>query len=161
MTPEVQQAKFSGWAIVEMMGHRKEIGYVTTQAFGQAVLFQVDTPELPEREFVLPEPGYAEERPGLRRWCPKGTKVKRTATPARSCLVAPASLYAMNPCSEDAALRAIEHNTPRPLILLELPVVPQITAGEEPQENDLPEDDEHEDDIEFDDDEYDDEEVPL
>ena len=36
---EVKQGTFSGWAIVEMMGHRREAGFVTTQAFGQAVLF--------------------------------------------------------------------------------------------------------------------------
>jgi hypothetical protein len=55
---EVKQAAFEGWAVVEMMGHRKEIGYVTTQAFGQAVLFRVDIPELPDREFVLTRPEY-------------------------------------------------------------------------------------------------------
>lgn len=103
------------------MGHRKEIGYVTTQAFGQAVLFRVDTPELPEREFILMAPEYAEESPGLRQWCPAGTKVKRAATAARSCLVAPGSLYAINPCSEAVARAAIERNVARPPMILELP----------------------------------------
>jgi hypothetical protein len=120
MSDEVQQASFSGWAIVEMMGHRKEIGYVTTQAFGQAVLFRVDVPELPEREFVLTRPEYA-SKDGARQWCPEGTKVKRMASPARSCLVAPSSLYAINPCSEEAARTAIERGIERPLIILELP----------------------------------------
>lgn len=36
---ETEQAKFEGWAIVEMMGHRREIGHVTTEAYGVAVLF--------------------------------------------------------------------------------------------------------------------------
>src|SRR6185503_17566110 len=31
---EPSQANFEGWAIVEMMGHQREIGFVTTQAFG-------------------------------------------------------------------------------------------------------------------------------
>lgn len=128
---EIKQANFEGWAIVEMMGHRREIGYVRTEAYGQAVLFRVDTPELPEREFILTSPESAEEAPGLRRWCPAGTKVKRAATPARSCLVAPGSLYALNPCTEAAALKAIEHNTVRPLILLELPERKQIEAPED------------------------------
>lgn len=119
---EVKQANFEGWAIVEMMGHRKEIGYVTTQAFGQAVLFRVNVPELPEREFTLTRPEYASEGNGeLRRWCPDGTKVKRMASPARSCLVSPNSLYAMNPCTEIAARTAIERTIERPLIILELP----------------------------------------
>lgn len=118
---DVKQASFDGWAIVEMMGHRKEIGFVTTQAFGQAVLFRVDTPELPEREFVLESPEYAAHNGDRERWCPAGTKVRRAASPARSCLVAPSSLYAINPCSEQAALTAIERSMRRPLIALELP----------------------------------------
>lgn len=118
---EPTQGNFKGWAIIEMMGRRTEIGYVTTQAFGPAVLFQVDTPELPERDYVLEHPQYAKDETGASRWCPVGTKVRRQATPARSCLVGPASLYAMNPCSEEVALRAIERSMPRPLMILEFP----------------------------------------
>lgn len=125
---EQQQASFEGWAVVEMMGHRKEIGFVTTQAFGQAVLFRVDTPELPEREFVLTSPEYAEVD-GARSWCPSGTKVKRASSPARSCLVAPSSLYAMNPCTEEAARLAIERSFARPLILVEMPPKTALPAG--------------------------------
>ena len=132
---EQEQSNFSGWAVVEMMGHRKEIGYVTTQAFGQAVLFRVDTPELPEREFALTAPEYAETAPDVRSWCPAGTKVKRPAVPARSCLVAPTSLYAMTPCTEQAARAAIERSFVRPLILVEMPAGALITAG--PRENDV------------------------
>ena len=103
------------------MGHRKEIGFVTTQAFGQAVLFRVDSPELPEREYTLEAPEYARLNGAGERWCPTGTKVKREASPARSCLVAPSSLYAINPCTEQAAMALIERNRSRPLIALELP----------------------------------------
>lgn len=134
---EVKQANFEGWAIVEMMGHRTEIGYVTTQAFGQAVLFRVDTPELPEREFTLTRPEHADNTAtDTRQWCPIGTKVKRPAVPARSCLVAPGSLYAINPCAEEAARAAIEHAIERPLILLELPVRPLLESPSEPDDDD-------------------------
>ena len=126
---EVKQASFEGWAVVEMMGHRKEIGFVTTQAFGAAVLFRVDTPDLPEREFVITSPEYAHVDENGRQWCPAGTKVKRAASPARSCLVAPGSLYAITPCSEEAARTAIERMTPRPLILLELPPKAALLPG--------------------------------
>ena len=119
---ETQQANFEGWAIIELMGHQREIGFVTTQAFGQAVLFRCDTPELPEREFELTTPEYAEiEGPHARQWCPAGTKVKRKASPARSRLISPGALYAINPCTEEAARQAIEHASNRPLILIELP----------------------------------------
>jgi hypothetical protein len=126
---DVKQGTFEGWAVVEMMGHRKEIGYVTTQAFGQAVLFRVDTPELPEREYVLESPEYASDKSDGTQWCPVGTKVKRGATSARSCLVAPSSLYAINPCSEQAAMALIERNVHRPLIVLELPEQAALQAA--------------------------------
>lgn len=131
---DVKQAAFEGWAVVEMMGHRKEIGYVTTQAFGQAVLFRVDAPELPEREYVLESPEYARHNGTGERWCPTGTKVKREASPARSCLVAPSSLYAINPCTEQAAMALIERNRVPPLIALELPeqaALPPATSLED------------------------------
>jgi hypothetical protein len=122
MEDEAKQGTFEGWAIVEMMGHRKEIGFVSTRAFGQAVLFQVDVPELPEREYILESPEYATEIGASNsRWCPMGTKVKRSGSPSRSCLVAPSSLYAINPCSEEAAMLAIERSIHRVLIALEIP----------------------------------------
>jgi hypothetical protein len=130
MESEAKQAVFEGWAIVEMMGHRKEIGFVTTQAFGAAVLFRVDVPELPEREFTLTRPEYAGNR-----YCPIGTKVQRKASPARSCLVAPGSLYAMNPCTEEAARAAIEYTTERPLIILELPPEAKPLEIQWPEDN--------------------------
>lgn len=113
---ETQQSNFEGWAVVEMMGHQREIGFVTTQAFGQAVMFRIDTPELQEREFVLTTPEYVQSV-----WMSAGTKVKRAASPARSRLVSPGSLYAINPCTEEAARAAIEQTSSRPLILVEAP----------------------------------------
>jgi len=113
---ESTQAKFEGWAVVEMMGHQEEIGFVTTETYGQAVLFRIDTPELPEREFVLASPEYVQGR-----WTPAGAKVKRPASQAKSRLVSPGSLYAINPCTEEAARTAIEQHASRPLILIEVP----------------------------------------
>lgn len=117
---EAKQSAFEGWAIVEPMGHQREIGFVTTEAYGQAVLFRIDTPELPEREFVLTAPESAIVD-GVSQWCPAGSKVKREAFPARSRLVAPGSLYAINPCSEAAARTAMERNVHRALIAIDVP----------------------------------------
>lgn len=117
---EPKQSAFEGWAILELMGHQREIGFVTTEAYGTAVLFRVDTPDLQERELILVSPEYAEVD-GARMWAPAGSKVKRAAVPARSRLVAPGALYALNPCTEEAARLAIEKTSPRPLILIEAP----------------------------------------
>src|ERR1051326_2239591 len=146
MEDEVKQGTFEGWAIVEMMGHRKEIGFVTTQAFGQAVLFRVDTPELPEREYTLESPEYARHNGAGERWCPIGTKVKRESSPARSCLVAPSSLYAINPCTEQAAMTLIGRNRSRPLIALELPEQAALPPAQSLEDQDYEDAYGHEDD---------------
>ena len=111
-----QQASFSGWAKVEVMGHQSHTGYVKTEAYGAAVLFRIDTPGLPEREFTLVEPQYAG---GL--YCPAGTKVKRNAAPGVSVLVGAGSIYRIIPCSEPAAMRAIDADARSPLMVVEIP----------------------------------------
>lgn len=125
MDSEAGQAKFEGWAIVEMMGHRREIGFVTTESYGAAALFRVDTPGLDERDHILDRPEWMTINDEYRMW-PAGTKVRRAGIPARSVLIGPGSVYALNPCTEDAARKAIEKMQPRALILLSLPEHAQL-----------------------------------
>jgi hypothetical protein len=114
------QANFEGWAVVELFGHQREVGFVTTQAFGSAVLFRIDTPELAEREYVLQRPAYANTVAANAKYCPAGSKVRRQAVPARTKLVGPSAIYAMTPCTEATAMMAIERSIEPTLILLEL-----------------------------------------
>jgi hypothetical protein len=117
---EAKQAAFEGWAIVEIFGHQKAIGFVTTEAYGSACLFRVDTPALAEREYTLTRPGYTTAKDGIdSNWTPAGAKVKRLASAASSQLLGPGSIYRLIPCTEDVAREAIEELIPRPLILLE------------------------------------------
>jgi len=95
---------------------------VTTDVFGQAVLFRIDVPELPARDYVLTKPEYAAQNPSdpdAFEWTPVGSKVRRAAVPARSRLVGPGAIYSIMPCTETAARAAIETLIRRPLILLE------------------------------------------
>lgn len=137
---ETEQAVFEGWAVVELMGHQSEIGFVKTQAFGQAVMFRIDTPELPEREYTLTVP----EHSSVSGWMPVGSVVKRAASPARSRLVSPGALYAINPCTEEAARTALERTSHRPLILISAPELKSIERSGEDDNNyaDDPDDDE-------------------
>ena len=106
------ESNFEGWAIIEMMGHRKEIGYVTTEHYGAAALFRVDVPGFQERDFELTRPQYVD---GV--WAPIGSKVRRPSIPTKSVLVGPGSIYALNPCTEELAREAIEEGLLRPLVL--------------------------------------------
>lgn len=123
-----QQSSFNGWARVEVIGHQSHIEYVRTEAYGQAVLFRIDTPELPEREYTLEEPAYVNSI-----WQPAGTKVWRAGSPGISVLVGAGSIYRIVPCSEAAALQAIERSVRSDLKLVDLPEQRSLLADTEPQ----------------------------
>lgn len=111
--------EFNSWGIVEMFGHTKEVGFVSTQYFGPACLFQIDVPELPEREMVLEFSKYLNGT----TYAPAGTKVKLAASPKRSRLIGPGSIYSITPCTEATAMAAIESlaQTHREMIILDIP----------------------------------------
>jgi hypothetical protein len=121
--------EFNSWAIVEMFGHTKEVGFVSTQYFGPACLFQIDVPELPEREIVLSHSRYINSV----TFAPAGTKVKISAMPKRSRLIGPGSIYSITPCTEPTAMKAIDAmaDTHREMLILEYPdkQVPALPDG--------------------------------
>jgi hypothetical protein len=121
---EQAQARFDGWGIVEMMGHQREIGYVTTENYGAASLFRIDTPELPEREIKLRRQQYVkreEDGQEVMFYAPRGSTVRIAGTPGRSRLIGVGSIYAINPCTEAAAFAALDEMIERPMLLLSLP----------------------------------------
>ncbi|HWR35978.1 MAG TPA: hypothetical protein VN622_08940 [Clostridia bacterium] len=115
---EQQQSKFEGWAVVEMMGHQTEVGYVTTEYFGGAAMFRVDSPDIPAREYELERPQWVSMEDAT-RLAGKGTKVKLEGIPAHSRLVSPGALYAITPCTEEAARKAYERSVRRQLIVID------------------------------------------
>lgn len=112
---ETQTSKFEGWAVVELFGHAREAGYVTTEYFGSGALFRIEVPPLPEREVTLIRPEWIEnEMVGA------GSKIVRSAVEGRTRFVGPSAIYAMNPCSQDAAFQALEAMTRRDVKVVEL-----------------------------------------
>lgn len=73
-----EQNKFSGWAKVEVMGHRTHVGYVETVYFGPAGFFRITQPALPEEETVLESARYDENS----NYVPRGSKVRFPAVPS-------------------------------------------------------------------------------
>ena len=130
-TMEDQQAQFSGWARVEVMGHQTHIGFVKTEAYGGTVLFRIDMPEMPEREFVLQEPGYVQQSPTCTQWVRAGATVRRAARPGASVLVGAASIYRITPCTEEVAIAAVDASERAPLQLVSLPSAPLLGEGGE------------------------------
>lgn len=129
---EQQQAKFDGWAIVDVLGHQRYVGYVMTEAYGQAVLFRIDVPALDERERVTKSPCYHGGR-----YLPAGTTVKEGAVEGYTKLIGAGSIYAITPCTKEAALRAVEETQARPLMSAALPPERAIEASYDLDDEDL------------------------
>lgn len=121
---EANQAKFEGWAIVELFGHQREAGFVTTQYYGDKAMFQVDVPELLEREYILEKPEW-----GPDAMIPAGSTVKKEAVPGRSRLVNPGAVYAMNPCDEAGVRKALETGARREIKLVKLAEGKQLVSA--------------------------------
>jgi hypothetical protein len=114
------------WAVVELMGHQKEVGFVTTQYYGSACMFKIDVPELPEREITLVRPRWVGDT-----HVPAGTVVKEEARAGRSRLVGVSSVYALNPCDRDTAMAMLEQNVNRDMKIVALAgarQLPLVTA---------------------------------
>jgi hypothetical protein len=57
----------------------------------------------------------------MNQYMPAGSKVRKGATQAYSKLIGAASIFAITPCTEQAALAAVEEMQARPLTLIDLP----------------------------------------
>ena len=138
---DAKQAEFSSWAIVDVLGHQRYVGYVRTEAYGQAVMFRIDVPELPEREYKLEAPEYV-----AHSWTPAGATVKRAATPGYTKLIGAGSIYSISPCDEPAAMKAVEATQRAELKVIALPENHKALAAPDDDEDDGEEDDDDDDD---------------
>lgn len=109
------QAAFDGWAVVEVFGHQRYAGYVTTQAFGQAVLFRIEVPPLDERERETKHYEYVNGHT-----VPPGSTVKESAVQGYTKLFGTGAIYGITPCTQEAALKAVEEMQGRKLTLIAL-----------------------------------------
>lgn len=118
---------FEGWAVVELFGHSREAGYVTTEYFGTGALFRIEVPELPERDVTLTRPEWIDGKlAGI------GSKLLRSKVQGRTRFIGTSAIYAMNPCTQEAAMKAIEAMAQREVKVIEMVErQPQLATGEE------------------------------
>jgi hypothetical protein len=116
-----EQARFEGWAIVDMLGHLRYAGYVRSDLYGTTALFRVDVPELPEREEILEYSQYLRDTEGNYDLRPGGSRVKYKGAPASTKLVGAGAIYCISPCSKEEVLKAIEMDSHEQPTLVSLP----------------------------------------
>lgn len=111
------QEGFVGWAIVELFGHKRIAGHLSSQVVAGGSLVRIDVPETP-----------ADRHP---------------ATAGYTKLVGVAAIYGITPVSEEVARRAAREierwNDPLPVQLPQLPAPaesPSDPWGEDDDEDD-------------------------
>jgi hypothetical protein len=122
MEQQTQTATYSGWTLLELMGHNREAGYLTTLYFGAVALLQVDVPEIPAREETLTRPQWTDSQ-----LLPVGTVVQKEAIPGRSFMLNPSAIYRAHPATEEAVRAAIAANQPREIKVISIPQSAQRT----------------------------------
>ncbi len=140
------QASFSDWALVELMGHQREAGFVTTQYFGDKAMFQIDVPEIAEREETINKPTWGPEDKLL----PVGSVISREGIKGRTRLVNPSAVYAINPATEEAVRAAVGATERREMKVISIPsgfALPTVTVDTYEHHDDV--DDEDEDEVGF------------
>jgi hypothetical protein len=116
------QATYSGWTLLELMGHNHEAGYVTTLYFGGVALLQVDVPEIPAREETLTKPQWGETQ-----LLPVGTVIQKDAIPGRTFMLNPSAIYRIHPATEEAVRAAICNGERRAIKVISIPQTAERT----------------------------------
>jgi hypothetical protein len=116
-----QNERFTGWAVVEMLGHKKLAGFVSEQVIAGSALVRVDVPETLQRKAVA---GYG------------GSVVE--SKPGYTKLIGVGSIYCITPTDESTARRAAAElerwNEPIPVALPALLSAGGSSAQPEPIE---------------------------
>ena len=134
---------YEGWAIVEIFGHQKYAGRISTETIGAACMLRVDVPELPPRQEEVT--GRYSYHPETGTQLPKGTIISYAAVQGYTKFFGVAAIYAITPTTEEAALEAIEGLQPRPVLLVKLPKqAAAIAASADSSADDEDEEDEEE-----------------
>lgn len=131
--------KFEQWAIVEVMGHARFAGYVTEQPIAGSSLIRVDVPEIPERKEIRKQWLWDAEK---KRDVAVDGEVIIQGSPAFTKLFGVGSIYAITPCTEEAARKAADHDRSPKVIPIGLPAQRQLGTGD-PDDGDTKDDDDN------------------
>lgn len=97
-----RRAEFEGWAILELMGHRRLAGYLRAEELASATFIRIDVPGEP------------------------------SSPPVATQYYAPTAVYAITPVSEAAARAVARLNRPEPVTVWELPAPRVDEPGDDP-----------------------------
>lgn len=129
---EQTQTQFNGWALVEIMGHRRAVGMVTTEYIGTAALLKIVTPEVPATEYTLEKDAWID---GDRVYA--GSRVE-ASRPRGEIWVGSGSIYALTPITEADVLAhaPVKHTVLERAQRAAIGPAPEVSPNTEPGEPD-------------------------
>lgn len=106
--------RFESWGILEVMGHSRFAGFISSQAIGGVNLVRIDVPELPAE-------GSYDGRPGFTK------------------LFTQQAIFSLTPTTEQTAREAARSFRSRPLSMFELPSMraPALTDERDDDEDEF------------------------
>lgn len=109
---EPQSRSYAGWAIVDVLGHQRFVGYVTTEYFGTTAFFRVLTPERAQRDRVVEQ----SEWPGGWGTIHNGSTVTESSEPSSERFIGAGSIYQLTPASKTRVMALLDEIDPRTVI---------------------------------------------
>lgn len=126
-TTATETKKFDGWAIVDVLGHQRYAGYVTTENYGQTAFFRVATPAREPRERTVESDEYVQGRGYLT----PGSKIAEGGVPASERLIGAGSIYMLTPQTREQVLTLLDEIESRKVLSV---TNPDGTPREVPEE---------------------------
>ena len=105
------------WAIVELFGHQKIAGHVTTQLFGVAMMLRVDVPEFTHKHSDWDR--FGDESVHHLRGEPQRVEVV-VNSPAYTRYFGAGAIYAINPSTEELVRKMLHRMDAPPDICLDV-----------------------------------------
>jgi hypothetical protein len=124
---EREQSNFEGWAVVNVLGHQQYAGHVTTEHFGQTVLFRVVTPAREPRTRIAEEGEYLGHD-----YAKAGWRVTESAMPESVRYIGAGSIYSLEPKSQESVMAEIEAISKRSFTVTDSEGVPIVRDDDMP-----------------------------
>ena len=103
--------QFESWGILEIMGHSRFAGFISSQAIGGVNMVRIDVPEIPGDRFADPRPAFTK-------------------------FFTQAAIFSLTPTTEESARTAARSFRSRPMDIFELPTHRAITDGSDSSDDD-------------------------
>jgi len=115
----MEQSEIQGlpemWAVIELFGHQRAAGKLSTQNIGAVALIRLDVPEVTRKERSYD-------------WGTRAEVTHEVTTPAHTRFFGVGAIYSINPCSEETARAELARIGNPPIVQMEVERMKMLKA---------------------------------